>query len=126
MVNRVANDGLFIDNVKIGREIKRKRIRLDVGQEVPAKASGCSKSTISRVEMGKGFLDLRNLATLSRWVGMPPESFFSNNSEAVVHYTNPDFRQFISAVLYADKSLNQKSREILIDFMIVAYENATE
>ena len=125
-MNNIVQDGIGIDRIKLGREVKRKRIRLDIGQREAAIFVGCSSSTISRVERVGGELDARNLVGLSKWLEVPSESFFSYNSDAVVHYENPDFRQFVTAVLYADKTLSQKTREALIDLMIVAYENFTE
>lgn len=122
----VVQDGIGIDIDKLAREVKRKRIREDIGQREVGNVVGCSASTVGRVEAKKRDLEGRNLVGLARWLGMPTESFFSYYSYSIVYYENPDFRQFITAVLYADKTLSQKTREALIDLMIVAYENFTE
>lgn len=59
----------------IGRDIKRRRLRLDLSQVGLAELSGVAQGHISQIERGERRPSLQTLAKLRDALGLPPDEF---------------------------------------------------
>lgn len=93
-------------------------------REVAKEIGGVSASTLSRIEQGK-LPDLDTFVSICRWLGIPPEEFmvgYDTNTEDTKKVI--DTRQFVAAHLRADRTLDPKVAEALVQMINLAYEAA--
>lgn len=60
---------------KIGRDVKRRRVRLGLSQAQLSELSGIAQGHISQIERGERKPSLSTLAKLRDALGLPPDEF---------------------------------------------------
>lgn len=112
-----------IDVDRLSSELRRYRRVHDLSLDELVEP-GLSKSTLNRVEMIVGYPHAEVLAKIARLLNKPLATFVTANRGKVVHYEDAPLIERISAVLYADDTISDAARNVLLDLLTVAMTEA--
>lgn len=92
---------------------------------VAEEIGGVSPSTLSRIEQGK-VPDLDTFIRICRWLGVSPEHFMTANGGPVgaVDHTTADPAEKIAVHLRADRTLDPRTADALVQMIRLAYDAA--
>jgi transcriptional regulator with XRE-family HTH domain len=116
---------LSIDAAEFASRLREKRLARGLSLRQAAQEAGVSPTTFSRVERGDHLPDRENLLQLANWVGMTLEQVASAPAEhdVVIHNPGESTVEAVALHLRADKDLDPRDGQILMEVFRVAYEN---
>ena len=116
---------LSIDAAEFASRLREKRLARGLSLRQAAQEAGVSATTFSRVERGDHLPDRENLLQLANWAGVTLEQVASAPSkhDVVVHNLGESTVESVALHLRADKDLDPKDAQILMEVFRVAYEN---
>ena len=116
---------LSIDAAEFASRLREKRLAKGLSLRQAAQEAGVSATTFSRVERGDHLPDRENLLQLANWVGLTLEQVASTPADhnVVTHGPGESTVEAVALHLRADKDLDPKDAQILMDVFRVAYEN---
>ncbi len=116
---------LSIDAAEFASRLREKRLARSLSLRQAAQEAGVSATTFSRVERGDHLPDRENLLLLANWVGVTFEQIASAPAEhdVVIHSLGESTIEAVALHLRADKDLDPKDAQILMEVFRVAYEN---
>ncbi len=116
---------LSIDAAEFASRLREKRLAKGLSLRQAAQEAGVSATTFSRVERGDHLPDRENLLQLANWVGLTLEQVASTPADhnVVTHGPGESTVEAVALHLRADKDLDPKDAQILMEVFRVAYEN---
>lgn len=116
---------LSIDAAEFASRLREKRLAKGLSLRQAAQEAGVSATTFSRVERGDHLPDRENLLQLANWVGVTFEQVASapGKHDVVIHGSGESTVESVALHLRADKDLDPKDAQILMEVFRVAYEN---
>ncbi len=116
---------LSINAAELASRLREKRLARGLSLRQAAQEAGISATTFSRVERGDHLPDRENLLQLANWVGMTLEQVVSTptDHDVVTHSPEESTVEAVALHLRADKDLDPKDAQILMEVFRVAYEN---
>lgn len=79
----------------IGRRIKKTRLEQKVKQEELADKIGISIAFMSRIETGKGKINLKRLIEIAQILNVSPGYFLTGSNTATKDYLKEDFKEIL-------------------------------
>src|ERR1700730_17356225 len=116
-----------VNTSELGGAVRRRRDQQGLSLRDVADVTGVSASTLSRIENGTGKPDADNIARLNSWLDVPMERILggrhleSEESQAVVYYTQEPTPKILEAHLRADRNLTPETAAALSELFRVAY-----
>jgi transcriptional regulator with XRE-family HTH domain len=116
---------LSIHATELAARLREKRLARGLSLRQAAQEVGVSPTTFSRVERGDHLPDRENLLQLANWVGVTLEQIASSPADqnVVTHSPGESTVEAVALHLRADKDLDPKDAQILMEVFRVAYEN---
>lgn len=116
---------LSIDAAEFASRLREKRLARGLSLRQAAQEARVSPTTFSRVERGDHLPDRENFLQLANWVGVTLEQIAIDQAEheIVTHSPGESTVEAVALHLRADKELNPKDAQILMEVFRVAYEN---
>jgi transcriptional regulator with XRE-family HTH domain len=116
---------LSINAAELASRLREKRLARGLSLRQAAQEAGVSPTTFSRVERGDHLPDRENLLQLANWVGVTLEQVASPpaDHDVVTHSPGESTVEAVALHLRADKDLDPKDAQILMEVFRVAYEN---
>ncbi len=116
---------LSINAAELASRLREKRLARGLSLRQAAQEAGVSPTTFSRVERGDHLPDRENLLQLANWVGVTLEQVASSpaDHDVVTHGPGESTVEAVALHLRADKDLDPKDAQILMEVFRVAYEN---
>jgi transcriptional regulator with XRE-family HTH domain len=116
---------LSINAAEFASRLREKRLARGLSLRQAALEAGVSPTTFSRVERGDHLPDRENLLQLANWVGVTLEQVASPpaDHDVVTHGPGESTVEAVALHLRADKDLDPKDAQILMNVFRVAYEN---
>jgi transcriptional regulator with XRE-family HTH domain len=116
---------LSINATELAARLREKRLARGLSLRQAAQEVGVSPTTFSRVERGDHLPDRENLLQLANWVGVTLEQIASSPADqnVVTHSPGESTVEAVALHLRADKDLDPKDAQILMEVFRVAYEN---
>jgi transcriptional regulator with XRE-family HTH domain len=116
---------LSIDAAEFASRLREKRLAKGLSLRQAAQEAGVSATTFSRVERGDHLPDRENLLQLANWVGVTFEQVVNapGKHDVVIHGSGESTVESVALHLRADKDLDPKDAQILMEVFRVAYEN---
>lgn len=87
-MNRKSNIKGDLEFMHIGKQIKEKRLELDMTQNELAEALNVSRSTVSNWEIERNYPDIKLVVSLSEILDIPLEVLLQEDSDVVQQITN--------------------------------------
>lgn len=116
---------LSINAAEFASRLHEKRLARGLSLRQAALEAGVSPTTFSRVERGDHLPDRQNLLQLANWMGVTLEQVANTaaDHDVVTHGPGESTVEAVALHLRADKDLDPKDAQILMDVFRVAYEN---
>jgi len=116
---------LSINAAEFASRLHEKRLARGLSLRQAALEAGVSPTTFSRVERGDHLPDRQNLLHLANWIGVTLEQVANTpaDHDVVTHGPGESTVEAVALHLRADKDLDPKDAQILMDVFRVAYEN---
>jgi transcriptional regulator with XRE-family HTH domain len=116
---------LSINAAEFASRLHEKRLARGLSLRQAALEAGVSPTTFSRVERGDHLPDRQNLLQLANWIGVTLEQVANTpaDHDVVTHGPGESTVEAVALHLRADKDLDPKDAQILMDVFRVAYEN---
>jgi transcriptional regulator with XRE-family HTH domain len=116
---------LSIDAAEFASRVHEKRLARGLSLRQAAQEAGISPTTFSRVERGDHLPDRENLLLLANWAGVTLEQVSTDRTEhdVIIHSSGESTVEAVALHLRADKDLDPKDAQILMEVFRVAYEN---
>ena len=108
----------------ISRTLKRKMEAEKLNQTDIARATGISKSTISRLVNCKGMPDAGNVAAICDYLNIPCDRLMNSKPEdvePVIYYPDESLPEIVEAHLARDKNLTPEDAARLAEIFRAAY-----
>ena len=113
--------GPAVDAMQLATRVRAKRESEDLSLRAAAKVLGMSAATISRVESGEHLPERDHLLRLADWSGLPLDAVNRTRRRHEVHAEDANTVEAIELHLRADKDLEPKDAEILVQLVRTAY-----
>ena len=116
---------LSINAAEFASRLHEKRLARGLSLRQAALEAGVSPTTFSRVERGDHLPDRQNLLQLANWIGVTLEQVANTpaDHDVVTHGPGESTVEAVALHLRADKDLDPKDAQILMEVFRVAYEN---
>lgn len=112
-----------IDTVELGKNLAICRASTGESLDDIADMTGVSKSTLSRIERGKGQPDFRVVAAIMDYLNIPIGRVIGGSKEdPVVYYPTEPTPDIVRAHLMNDKTLTPSRAEALSELFRIAYQ----
>lgn len=116
---------LSINAAEFASRLREKRLALSLSLRQAAQEAGVSATTFSRVERGDHLPDRENLLQLANWAGVTLEQVASTptDRDVIIHSPGESTVEAVALHLRADKDLDPRDAQVLMEVFRAAYEN---
>jgi transcriptional regulator with XRE-family HTH domain len=112
----------LVDPLELATRVKAKRKAEKMSLRAAGQALGMSAATLSRVETGDHLPERDHLLRLASWAGLSLDAPIGNHRKEQIHSDDASTVEAIELHLRADKNLDSKDADILVNLMHTAYE----